>query len=53
MLTIGTCLGSPWKTTPNLFIVQGREYWLKYLYGKQASPKHHKDFECEQIPVSE
>lgn len=35
------------------FCSRQRVLTLRYLYGDKASPEHHRDFECEQIPIPE
>lgn len=50
-LTISTCSASLWKTKPSVLLVQGIGSCLSDT--QRTSPRHHRDFQCEQIPVSE
>lgn len=50
-LTISTCSASLWKTKPSVLLIQGTGSCLRDT--QRTSPKHHRDFQREQIPVSE
>lgn len=46
--------GKSLKTkTKCTFCSRQRVLTLRCLYRDKAFPKHHRDFECEQIPISE